>query len=209
MTDTPLVVDALNFLTQYFMPVDEDAGSTPAWRLLATMKVGVEGFLKACAASGVSPHFVIDAGYKSDEASQKWTKRREKECRTGKRSIPLSADFPRRILREAGAPVYQVDGEDGDDIAAMLAYTLGDNSLILSGDRDMFRYVFIKDAPKRVKAADFSFEVLELGHGDHRLPSLHHAARQGRRGRQDPRRHARVRHPTLGRAHEQAQGGGG
>ena len=82
MTDTPLVVDALNFLTQYFMPVDKMPGSTPAWRLLAAMKVGVEGFLKACAASGFSPHFVIDAGYKSDEASQKWTKRREKECRT-------------------------------------------------------------------------------------------------------------------------------
>ena len=61
MTDTPLVVDALNFLTQYFMPVDKMPGSTPAWRLLAAMKVGVEGFLKACAASGFSPHFVIDA----------------------------------------------------------------------------------------------------------------------------------------------------
>ena len=163
MTDTPLVVDALNFLTQYFMPVDKMPGSTPAWRLLAAMKVGVEGFLKACAASGFSPHFVIDAGYKSDEASQKWTKRREKECRTEKRSIPLSADtFLAELLREAGAPVYQVDGEDGDDIAAMLAYTLGDNSLILSGDRDMFRYVFIKDAPERVKA-DFSFEVSSSG----------------------------------------------
>ena len=163
MTDTPLVVDALNFLTQYFMPVDKMPESTPAWRLLAAMKVGVKGFLKACAASGFSPHFVIDAGYKSDEASRKWTKRREKECRTGKRSIPLSADtFLAELLREAGAPVYQVDGEDGDDIAAMLAYTLGDNSLILSGDRDMFRYVFIKDAPKRVMA-DFSFEVSSSG----------------------------------------------
>ena len=77
MADTPLVVDALNFLTRYFMPVDKLGKKTPAWRLLAATKTMVEGFLEACAASGYSPHFVIDAGWKSDEAAKKWTKRRE------------------------------------------------------------------------------------------------------------------------------------
>ena len=159
MADTPLVVDALNFLTRYFMPVDKLGKKTPAWRLLAATKTMVEGFLEACAASGYSPHFVIDAGWKSDEAAKKWTKRREAECRRGERAIPLNADtFLAELLREAGAPVYQVEGEDGDDIAAVLAYTLGKNSLILSEDRDMFRYVFIEDAGSRVMV-DFSFEV--------------------------------------------------
>ena len=163
MADTPLVIDALNFLTRYFMPVDKLGKKTPAWRLLAATKTMVEGFLEACAASGYSPHFVIDAGWKSDEAAKKWTKRREAECRRGERAIPLNADtFLAELLREAGAPVYQVEGEDGDDIAAVLAYTLGKNSLILSEDRDMFRYVFIEDAGSRVMV-DFSFEVLANG----------------------------------------------
>lgn len=102
MADTPLVVDALNFLTRYFMPVDKLGKKTPAWRLLAATKTMVEGFLEACAASGYSPHFVIDAGWKSDEAAKKWTKRREAECRRGERAIPLNADtFLAELLREA------------------------------------------------------------------------------------------------------------
>jgi hypothetical protein len=54
--------------------------------------------------------------------------------------------------------VYQVEGADGDDIVAVLARALGATSLILSADRDMFRYddTVLPDAPKRV-AASFSF----------------------------------------------------
>jgi hypothetical protein len=33
-----------------------------------------------------------------------------------------------------------MEGKDGDDVAARLAYELGPKSLILSADRDMFRY---------------------------------------------------------------------
>jgi len=32
-----------------------------------------------------------------------------------------------------------VEGKDGDDVVARLAYELGPSSLILSADRDMFR----------------------------------------------------------------------
>lgn len=157
-----LVVDALNLLTDYFLPVDRGAApKSDAWTLLAVMQRRVAGFLEACANTtpALVPHFVIDAGWQSKEAATKWRKRREQEVRTHTRTIPLSADtFLADALRAAGAKVYQVEGADGDDIVAVLARALGATSLILSADRDMFRYddTVLPDAANRV-AASFSF----------------------------------------------------
>ena len=148
-----LVVDALNFLTAYFLPIDAAPKGTSAWRLLEAMQSRVNGFVAACAATNLRPHFVIDAGYQSEEAATKWRKRREAEVRRHERAIPLSADtFLCDLLRAAGAPCYAAEGKDGDDIVARLAYELGPRSLILSADRDMFRYDFIRNAPDRVMA---------------------------------------------------------
>ena len=157
-----LVVDALNLLTDYFLPVDRGAApKSDAWTMLAVMQRRVAGFLEACANTtpALVPHFVIDAGWQSEEAATKWRKRREQEVRTHTRTIPLSADtFLADALRGAGAKVYQVEGADGDDIVVVLARALGATSLILSADRDMFRYddTVLPDAPNRV-AASFSF----------------------------------------------------
>ena len=156
------MVDALNLLTDYFLPVDRGAApKSDAWTLLAVMQRRVAGFLEACANTtpALVPHFVIDAGWQSKEAATKWRKRREQEVRTHTRTIPLSADtFLADALRAAGAKVYQVEGADGDDIVAVLARALGATSLILSADRDMFRYddTVLPDAANRV-AASFSF----------------------------------------------------
>ena len=46
-----LVVDALNFLTAYFLPIDAAPKGTSAWRLLEAMKSRVDGFVAACAAT--------------------------------------------------------------------------------------------------------------------------------------------------------------
>ena len=95
---------------------------------MMAMRGRVQGFLRACEASGLAPHFVIDAGWQSEEvtavnpitppcflhtfyfygqAAKKWRKRREAEVRKHTRNIPLSADtFLADSLREAGAPVY-------------------------------------------------------------------------------------------------------
>lgn len=155
---TPLVVDALNKLTSYFLPVYSVPVDTSPWKLLTIMKDRVEDFLRACEASHISPHFVIDDGYASAEAAQKWKKRREAEVRGNERRVPLGADsLLADTLRECGAPVYTVEGRDGDDVAARLAYELGPRSLILSADRDMFRYSdFIADAGARVMT-EFAF----------------------------------------------------
>ena len=171
-----LVVDALNLLGSYFLPDDLGASKGDAWTMLAVMRRRVAGFLEACANTtpALVPHFVIDAGWQSEEAATKWRKRREKEVRARRRDIPLSADtFLADALRAAGARVYQVEGEDGDDIVAVLANALGATSLILSADRDMFRYddAVLPDAPRRVAAA-FSFAEVGFvaGKGKNRAP---------------------------------------
>ena len=130
------------------------------------MRARVDGFLRACERSRFEPHFVIDAGWKSEEAGRKWTERREKEVRGGRRDIPLSADtFLADALHASGAKVYTVEGTDGDDVIARLAHELSasepgaPSALVLSADRDMFRYDdLIPNAPERV-FADFSFLV--------------------------------------------------
>jgi hypothetical protein len=130
------------------------------------MRARVDGFLRACERSRFEPHFVIDAGWKSEEAGRKWTERREKEVRGGRRDIPLSADtFLADALHASGAKVYTVEGTDGDDVIARLAHELSasepgaPSALVLSADRDMFRYDdLIPNAPERV-FADFSFVV--------------------------------------------------
>ena len=169
-----LVVDALNLLTDYFLPDFRGASKGDAWTMLAVLRRRVAGFLEACANTtpALVPHFVIDAGWQSEEAATKWRKRREKEVRAHARDIPLSADtFLADALRAAGAKVYQVEGEDGDDIVAVLAQALGATSLILSADRDMFRYdhTVLPDAPKRVAAA-FSFAEVEKSFKQNRAP---------------------------------------
>ena len=157
-----LVVDALNLLNSYFLPIDDAPAGTSAWTLLEVMQKRVIGFLTACSNTTpqLIPHFVIDAGWKTREAANKWRQRREKEVRSHKRGIPLSADtFLADALRQAGAYVYQVEGEDGDDIVVVLAHSFGDKSLVLSADRDMFRYddSVLPNSQNRV-AADFSFK---------------------------------------------------
>jgi hypothetical protein len=73
---TPLVIDALNKLTSYFLPIDSAPKKTSAWGLLAAMQGRIKGFLSACEVSRLAPHFVIDAGWASAEAATKWKKRR-------------------------------------------------------------------------------------------------------------------------------------
>ena len=192
-----LVVDALNLLTDYFIPDFRGASKGDAWTMLAVLRRRVAGFLEACANTtpALVPHFVIDAGWQSEEAATTWRKRREKEVRAHARDIPLSADtFLADALRAAGAKVYQVEGEDGDDIVAVLAQALGATSLILSADRDMFRYddTVLPDAPKRVAAA-FSFAEVEqkqnhaprFGVALHASPTKQPKEGVSRRGAQD------------------------
>jgi hypothetical protein len=165
----PFIVDALNLLN-FFSGKSQTGqfrgkpqpGLSP-WEQIAVMRTRVRGFLRACESSNLRPHFVVDAGWQSDEAFRKWLRRREREFATDSRFLPLGMDaLLCDMLVEAGARVYRADGLDGDDVIVRMALEAGDASLILSADRDMFRYTDLSCAQQRV-CAEFMLD----GAGQH------------------------------------------
>jgi hypothetical protein len=57
--------------------------------------------------------------------------------------------------------VYRAEGLDGDDVVAKLAQELGPKTMLLSADRDMFRYVGLDNPADRVMA-DFTFDPVDV-----------------------------------------------
>lgn len=117
-----LVVDGLNYL-HFFVPVSEPSfAKAKPWDLIAELRKRVAAFLRGCKRSGFQPHFVIDTGFQSDEASEKWMSRREQEVKDEWRAMPCSADVVLAAeLRAQGADVLQPLGLDADDVVARLA----------------------------------------------------------------------------------------
>lgn len=152
----PLVIDALNKLN-YFIPIDDQdfVGASP-WELMAALETRVCRFIKACEASGFHPHFVVDNGWVSDEARDKWRQRKEEEVRDERRRMPYLADkLLCEAIRAEGATLYYAEDMDGDDVVAKLADELPGRPFVLSADRDMFRYN-LPDANNRI-FSEFSF----------------------------------------------------
>ena len=138
----PLVVDALNYLSEYFYP--RGTQKMDPFRAIKIMQHRVVEFVKSARKAHYEPVFVIDSGWKSDENNKKWMKRREKEVRDESRFHPLNADDMLALaIIDTGCVVHAINGVDADDVVVKLAEKLGPRSLILSGDRDMFRYVFL------------------------------------------------------------------
>ena len=83
---------------------------------------------------------------------------REKEVRRTRATSAQPTPSWRAYALQPGVPV---EGEDGDDIVAVLAQALGATSLILGADQDMFRYddTVLPDA--RSGAFAFSFAEVE------------------------------------------------
>ena len=161
-----LVLDAL-VKQEFFFPVYDEANRHLApWEMVSVMYHRVRGFIASCDASGYRVHWVMDCGWKSEEAHEKWRSRREEEVAEGFRNFPIGLDsILGDVLQECGQRVYRAEGLDGDDVVAKLAQELGPNSLILSADRDMFRYVGLDNPADRVMA-DFTFEPITDDTGD-------------------------------------------
>ena len=81
----------------------------------------------------------IDAGYGTMETWKKFTKRRTVEIRTKKRAVPYGiTEYLGDAFRNCKVDVhYSI--EDNDDTIACWAVL--DNALILSSDKDYFRYL--------------------------------------------------------------------
>lgn len=129
-----LVVDALNQML-------------PHWNSKATVASWIKGVRnKIKMVSRVArerqllPVFVVDAAWKG-EVEDKWFQRREREVRTGKRGMVLNADIIlSEILCETGRHLIADKRNNGDDVVASYALLSNDKSIILSADRDYFRY---------------------------------------------------------------------
>ena len=129
-----LVVDALNQML-------------PHWNRKATVASWIKGVRnKVKMVSRVArerqllPVFVVDAAW-IGEVEDKWFKRREREVRTGKRGMVLNADIIlSEILCEKGLHLIADKQNNGDDVVASYALLSNDKSIVLSADRDYFRY---------------------------------------------------------------------
>lgn len=152
-----LVVDALNFLDFFFPRFGK---TKDPWRVLATGLRRARGFLEASHEADLDVKFVVDSGWGSTEAGAKWRSRRVREVRKEDRTKFVGIDtLLTDLLRASGAEVYTPEGLDADDVVALLAHNAGSDSLILSADRDMFRYD-LANVQERVKASFYVEEVL-------------------------------------------------
>ena len=134
-----VVIDALNYLST-FMPISEPmfAGAEP-WTLVREMATRVYAFIDGCKRSGITPHFVIDCGFESEEALLTWMGRREKEVVEGERRMPHNADvILAALMLQRGADVLRPVNLDGDDVVVRLAVEL--DCPVVSNDTDMMRY---------------------------------------------------------------------
>jgi|AntAceMinimDraft_5_1070358.scaffolds.fasta_scaffold28058_3 hypothetical protein len=87
-----LVLDAL-VKQEFFFPVFDAANKTGSpWQLVAVMYHRVRGFIAACTASGFRLHWVMDCGWRSEEAHEKWRSRREEEVGKQMRNFPIGLD---------------------------------------------------------------------------------------------------------------------
>lgn len=88
----------------------------------------------------LSPIFVCDAGYTTEEVQQKWRFRREKELERSIRKIPYCADtIICEIILKYNLPLVFDKRYNADDIVATIA-NMHPKSIILSRDMDYFRY---------------------------------------------------------------------
>ena len=86
------------------------------------------------------PIFVADAAYTTQEVQEKWKIRRERECETGNRRIPYCADqILCELIMKMNLMLVYDKSNNADDVIATICNFHPDN-IILSRDRDFFRY---------------------------------------------------------------------
>lgn len=137
-----IVIDALNFLTEYFCPNFISIQNIyEVWdKVIYDIEKNIINLIKAAQSKNLTLHFVIDAGFQTTETKKKWILRRENEVRQCSRILPLETDtILSEILRKYHQLVYLPVGFDADDIVVKLAILY--QGYIVSRDRDMYRYI--------------------------------------------------------------------
>ena len=131
-----LYMDALNFGHKFF----EKKGNH--WKVLEAVEK-IKEFIITAWASGWKIRVFIDAATQSDEAIEKWQKRREAEVMNEIRDVSQGMNtLLGDAFQENDVEVFYSKEADNDDTLAAFAHR--DNAAILSGDRDFFRYTGLR-----------------------------------------------------------------
>lgn len=132
-----LCFDALNWLGKFWC---QKRGRQSPWNELSSMRRKVASFVRACRKAGFTVVVVIDETAMSQEAVQKWMRRRARELSTDERFMPLGIDaLYAEAFQQAGVQVFRPTDADADDVLASLAAHHAGS--VVSMDRDFFRYV--------------------------------------------------------------------
>lgn len=83
-------MDGLNWIDKFW---DVSSTEKDRWRALADADKAVDELVAAVRGSNMQVVLVIDADVKTDQAIEKWHKRREKELRNERRSVVLGVDI--------------------------------------------------------------------------------------------------------------------
>ena len=104
----------------------------------------VRQFVSAARESGYEIVAFIDGGKQTGETIKKWRQRREQEARSGKRGVPQGTSILLGdMFRDLGVTVHYSIVDNDDTLAA---YASRNGGLVLSADRDFFRYTGCEDA---------------------------------------------------------------
>lgn len=130
-----LYIDLLNYGNK-FLPIFD-------WNLSRAYE-RIKNFIEAANNSGFfNIKCFIDDSNPSEEATKKWKTRREKEVRKGKKEVPQGyAILLGDMFTSCGIEVLYSDELDNDDTLAFYAHA--DEAILLSGDKDFFRYIDAK-----------------------------------------------------------------
>lgn len=128
-----LVVDALNFSSNF--------GFTARWWNIENPARLIREFVSAAKASEFQLFVIIDAGIESEEAQEKWRKRREDELRAQTKDVPACLSIlVGDLFRDAGVTHVYYSPHDRD-CDYCIAYVANSNKgSVLSNDADFFRY---------------------------------------------------------------------
>jgi hypothetical protein len=129
-----LFIDGLNYTTSFFPIRKEWVSPNVALKKIKT-------FVTSLQRDGWTLEVFLDAAIQSEEAQQKWISRREQEVTKSKRLVPQGANVMLgEMFRHCGVRVhYSLDADNDDTI---MAHAVARNASVLSGDKDMYRYIY-------------------------------------------------------------------
>ena len=133
-----LLLDGYNFFQKFYDRISNQRSPPNHWNWNSPFRK-VKRFVQAVEKSGFILKVFIDGDNVSKEALTKWTTRRKTDVRKESNTLPAKAGFfLGMFFRRCRVEVHYSFEEDNDDTIA--AYAQHYQAVVLSADRDFFRY---------------------------------------------------------------------